>query len=381
MIIQSQRVYILEQWMAAQIEIEGTKIVAIHPYGKHPVHHDYENLRIVPGFIDTHCHGAFGFDTNDASSDGLKEWLKKVVEEGVTSLCPTTITQSEDILMNALKNVAQVASLPYEGAQIVGIHFEGPYLNTQYKGAQPEPFIVKPNLDQFNRYQKAANNLIKVLTLAVEEDKDLSFIHAVSASGVAINIGHSGATYDQAWLGFANGAKGITHTFNGMSPLNHREPGLAGAALRLSSVFSELICDGVHVSHPIMNLVYKAKGKDRVVLVTDALCAKGMGVGTYVFGGQSIDIKEDGGAYLSNTTKLAGSTLKFNHGLKNVIEKAQVDFVSAINSATINPANLLGLGQSKGLIQANYDADLVILDDSYEVYETYVLGRSVYHQR
>lgn len=378
MIIQSQRIWILEQWVPAQLELEHQKIKAIHAYGTHPVDQDYGNHRILPGFIDTHCHGAYGFDTNDAHESGLALWAKQIASEGVTSFCPTTITQSEEVLTKALKNIAGFVDKPYEGSRIVGIHFEGPYLDKAYKGAQPEPYIVNPDLNQFERYQKAANHLIKIITMAVEHDDDHAFIRSASASGVAIHLGHSGATYHQALLGFANGAKGTTHTFNGMSPLNHREPGLVGAAMRLGSVYSELICDGIHVSFPAMNLLYKAKGKDYTILVTDALCAKGVGEGTYVFGGQSIDIRSDGGAYLSNTTKLSGSTLRFNQGLRNVIEKAEVDVVSAINSATINPARLLGLEHQKGLIQANYDADLVILDSDYSVLETYVLGESSY---
>jgi len=378
MIIQSTRIWILEQWLAAQLEIQEGKISRILKLNTLPVDKDYGQAKILPGFIDTHCHGAFGFDTNDANPNGLRDWLKKAPEEGLTSLCPTTITQSETVLIKALESVAAVYTSKPQGTQIVGIHFEGPYLNVTYKGAQPEPYIVKPNLNQFARYQKAAQNLIKIITVAAEEDKDFEFIRTVSAQGVAVNIGHSSATYEQALFAFANGAKGVTHAFNGMTPLNHREPGLAGAALRLNSTFSELICDGVHVSFPVMNLLYQAKGKDRLVMVTDALCAKGVGIGRYEFGGQMIDIKADGGAYLADTTKLAGSTLKFNMGLKNVIEKAQVNEVSAINSTSLNPARLLGIDQHKGKIETHYDADLVVLDDAYEVLETYVAGKVVY---
>lgn len=378
MIIQSTRVWILEQWLAAQLEIQDGKISRVLKYGTLAVDQDYGQAKILPGFIDTHCHGAFGFDTNDANPQGLIDWLQRAAEEGLTSLCPTTITQSEEVLTKALQTVASVYESKPQGTQIVGIHFEGPYLNVTYKGAQPEPYIVKPNLEQFARYQKAAKNLIKIITVAAEEDKDFEFIRAVTVQGVAVNIGHSSATYEQALFAFANGAKGVTHAFNGMTPLNHREPGLAGAALRLSSTFSELICDGIHVSYPVMNLLYKAKGKDRLVLVTDALCAKGVGVGRYEFGGQMIDIKSDGGAYLADTSRLAGSTLKFNIGLKNVIEKAQVDEVSAINSSALNPARLLGLDKTKGKIETHYDADLVVLDDAYDVLATYVAGQIVY---
>lgn len=376
MIIQSKRVWILEHFMPAQVEIEGDKMVGIYPYDSKSTDLDYGNLRITPGFIDTHCHGAFGFDTNDADEEGLRRWLKDAPKEGITSLCPTTITQSESVLTKALENVAKVYESNHEGAQIVGIHFEGPYLNVKYKGAQPEAHIVPPNLEQFNRFYEASKGLIKIITMATENDPHFEFTKALTKMGIAIHIGHSAATYEEAVMAYANGALGSTHTFNGMSGLTHRQPNLAGAALHLNSMYSELICDGIHVSVPVMNLVYRTKDKDKVILITDALAAKGVGVGHYVFGGQEIDVKESGAAYLSKEGNLAGSTLYYNMGLKNVIEDAQVNLQAAINSATINPARLLKIDDHKGLIKTGYDADLVVLNEDYSIKQTYVLGKA-----
>ena len=379
MIIQSTRVYLEELWVSAQLELNNGKIETIWPYNTKPVDKDYGDQRILPGFIDTHCHGAFAYDTNDADEAGLLRWLKRIPEEGVTSICPTTITQSEEVLTNALKKVAEVAQKKHEGAQIVGIHLEGPYLCTLYKGAQPEKYIVMPDLEQFKRYYKASNGLLKIMTMAVENDKNYDFIKAVNQMGVAIHIGHSAATYNESLFALANGANGFTHTFNGMSPFNHREPNLAGAAMQIRDGFAEIITDGIHVSWPVVNLLFRAKGKDHVVMITDALQAKGVGEGRYIFGGQEIDIKANGGAYLADTNSLAGSTLKFNQSLHNVIYHAGVDVVSAINACTINPAKVLKLDHIKGRIRSGYDADLVVLNRDYEVIETYVLGQSVYH--
>lgn len=378
MIIQSKRVWIEEQWAEAQIEILNEKINRIYPYNTKEVDIDYGNQRIYPGFIDTHCHGAVGFDTNEADEDGLKRWLKVAVKEGVTSLCPTTITQGEAVLTKALKNVVKVAAEKNEGAQIVGVHFEGPYLCVKYKGAQPEEYIVKPDIAQYKRYEEASNGMIKIMTMAVENDADYDLIQYASQKGVSINIGHSAANYSESLFAIANGASGFTHTFNGMSPFNHREPGTVGAALRIGTAYTELICDGIHVSWPAINILFHAKGKDHVVMVTDALQAKGVGEGRYVFGGQTIDIRSNGGAYLADTNSLAGSTLGYNQSLKNVIELASVSEVSAINAGTINPAKILKLDHKKGRIRSNYDADLVILDNNYDVIETYVLGQSAY---
>ena len=164
MIIQSKRVWVVNTWLAAQIEVEEGKIVNIYPYGQKDVDEDYGDKRIIPGFIDVHTHGAYGFDTNDANEEGLRNWMKNIVKEGVTGILPTTITQSEEVLTNAVKNVAKVVEEGYEGAEILGIHFEGPYLDQVYKGAQPEQYCVKPDVEQFKRYLAASNNLIKIVT-------------------------------------------------------------------------------------------------------------------------------------------------------------------------------------------------------------------------
>lgn len=378
MIIQSKRVWIEEQWISAQIEIVNEKINRIYPYHTKDVDIDYGENRIYPGFIDTHCHGALGFDTNDADGEGLKRWLKVAPKEGVTSLCPTTITQSEDVLIKALQNISTIASVHTEGAQIVGVHFEGPYLCVKYKGAQPEEYIVKPDLAQYKRYEEASNGLIKIMTMAIENDEDYALVHYARQKGVSVNIGHSAASYSESIFAIANGANGFTHTFNGMGPFNHREPGTVGAALRIGSAYAELICDGIHVSWPAINILFQAKGKDYVVMITDAVQAKGVGEGRYIFGGQAIDIRNNGGAYLADTDRLAGSTVGFNQSLRNVIEYASVNEVSAINAGTINPAKVLNIDHKKGRIRSSYDADLVILDNNYDVIETFVLGKSMY---
>ncbi len=377
MIIQSTKVYLEEMWTAAQIEIKDKKISGIFPYKTKEVDVDYGDNKIYPGFIDTHCHGALGFDTNDVDPEGLKKWLKGAADEGITALCPTTITQSEEVLTQALINVASVANSDYEGARIAGIHFEGPYLNKKFKGAQPESHIVQGTIKQFDEFYKASAGLIKVVTMATENDPEHTLTKHMNKLDIAVNIGHSASTFEEAQFALANGASGFTHTFNGMSPFNHRAPGLMGASMIIRDGYSEIITDGVHVSWPAINLLFKAKGKDHVVIITDSVQAKKIGVGQYVFGGQNIEIKENGGAYLESGN-LAGSTLLFNRALQNVIVHAQVDEVSAINAATINPAKVLKLNHRKGLIRANYDADIVVLNDNYDVLATYVEGSCAY---
>lgn len=377
MIIQSKRVWIASQFISAQLEIYDGKILAVYPYQTKKVDIDVENDRIIPGFIDVHVHGAYGFDTNDAYPEGLIQVLRGIPSEGITSFLPTTVTQSEEVLTKALKNVAEVVKLRPEGAEILGVHFEGPYLNVAYKGAQPEEHIVKPDIEQFKRYQQAAEGLIKLITIAVENDEDHQLTRYMSSHGVIVSMGHSGATYDQAIMGIANGAMSMTHVFNGMSRFSHREPALTGAALRTRDVYGEIITDGNHVHFAAINTLMMAKGKDHNIMITDALCTKGCAPGEFELGGHRIEIKANGSAYLHGTDTLAGSTLRFIDGFKNLIEKAEVPFEYAINACTLNPARMLRVDDRKGRIAAGYDADLVVLSDDYQVRQTYCLGKAM----
>ena len=378
MIIQSKKVWLADQFVAAQIEFEEGKITAVHPYGTKPADKDYGSERILPGFIDVHCHGAFGFDTNDAEEAGLRYWVRNIVSEGVTALLPTTITQSEQVLTAALKNIAKVVADGYEGAEILGAHFEGPYLDMVYKGAQPEQHIVKPTVEQFKKYQEAANGLIKYITMATETDEDFALTRYCAEHGVVVSIGHSAATYDQAVMAWAHGARTMTHVYNGMTPFNHRANGLVGAAYRIRSMYGEIICDGNHSTPAALNQFFHEKGPDYGVLVTDALMAKGKPVGSkFLFGGNEIEIYPDGSAHLTSTGGLAGSTLCVNKGLRILIEEAQVPVSTAINACTKNPAACLGISERKGEIKVGLDADLVVLDRDYNVLQTYCKGKGM----
>ena len=377
MIIQSKRVWIAGQFMAAQIEMDGEKIVDILEYGKKDVDVDYGNDRIVPGFIDIHTHGYDTWDTNDATPEGLRHWMKSITSEGVTGICPTTITQSHEVLSNAVKNVARVVEEGYEGAEILGIHFEGPYLDQKYKGAQPEQYCIPADVEEFKQYQEDAKGLIKVITMACEHDKDFALTEYCAQHGVLVSQGHSGATYEEAVMAIAHGAMSMTHVLNGMTPFHHRNPGLVGAAMRVRDVYGEVICDGNHSNVNSLNNYYMAKGKDHVIMITDALMAKGCPIGSkMLFGGQEIEVYPDGSAHLTATKGLAGSTLQVNRGLQVVVEKAGVPFEYAINSCTLNPARALGMDDRKGKICTGYDADIVVLNNDYDVVQTYARGKA-----
>ena len=379
MIIQSTRVWVSGQFMEAQVEMVEGKIAHIYPYGTKEVDVDYGDERVLPGFIDVHTHGAYGFDTNDGDEEGLRNWARNIpVDEGVTSFCPTTITQSVEVLTHALENIVKVMDEGYEGADMVGIHFEGPYLDVKYKGAQPEEFILDSDLEQFKEYCRIAKDRIRVVTVAPEHDTDFQLIKYCAENKITASMGHSNATYEQAMLGVANGARSMTHVYNGMTPYSHRNLGLAGAALRFRDVYGEIIADGCHSSLNAVNNLFAAKGRDYTVMITDSLRPKGLPQGIYTSGGLEIEIYPDGSAHLTSGHKpLAGSTLRMNKGLQLLVEKALVPFDAALNSCTINPARMLFIDDHKGKIMAGCDADIVVLDDNYDVVQTYCKGKAM----
>ena len=372
--IRSSRVYICGTFIPAVIETASDKILRISGYNaEYDI--DFGDLRIVPGFIDVHCHGAYGFDTNYADPEGLRNWTKNIVHEGVTGLLATTLTQSKDVLLKAVANVRNVMDTGYEGAEILGIHFEGPYLDMKYKGAQPPEAIVAPSVEEFQEYQAACDGRIRLITLAPEHDPDFALTRYASSHGIVVSMGHSRATGEEALLAVANGASSVTHTYNAMSPFTHREPGLAGIALRLSDLYSEIICDCNHSTPEALHIFFQTKSRNKAVMISDALMCKGYEPGTkFLFGGHEIEIYPDGSAHLVKEKNLAGSTLRLNEGLRNLVEKALVPFDIALNSCTANPAAMLGIDDRKGKLCAGYDADIVVLDDSYEPVSVFARG-------
>jgi len=378
MIIQSKRVWIAGQFLETELVIEQGRITAVLPWGAKDADVDYGNQRIVPGFLDIHTHGAYGFDTNDANVEGLCNWLKRIPEEGVTSILPTTVTQMPEVLIRALKNVAKVVRKGYEGAEILGIHFEGPYLDRKYKGAQPTEAILEASVEQFKQYQDAAEGWIRYITLAPEHDEGFALTRYCRENGVVVSMGHSSATYEQVMMGIANGASSMTHIYNGMTPFHHREPGMVGAAFRVRDIFGEIICDGHHSHIAALNSFFQSKGRDYGIMITDSLCVKHCAPGgMYQLGGHEVTVGADGLVRLKDTDTIAGSMLQMNKGLRLLVEEALVPFDAALNACTINPARCLRVDDRKGKLVTGYDADLVVLDDEYEVIQTYCRGSAM----
>ena len=376
MIIQSKRVWINKMFTPAQIEVKDGRIEQIFPYGLKEADRDYGNDRILPGMIDVHCHGAYGFDTMDAEKEGLQRWADEIAKEGITSFLATTETYDHDVLIKAAENVAEYMKEEHSGAQVIGLHFEGPFINKKNKGAQPEQYCRKPDLDEFKQFQEAAGGNIRLMTVACELDENFEVTRYCAEHGVAVSIGHSAATYEEAVLACANGARSVTHTYNGQTGLHHREPGVVGAAMRNKDIYAEIITDGNHVTFPaIYDLVMHKQ--DKAIMITDSLRCKGLPKGQYEFGGFAIEIRDNGSCYITGTNTLAGSTLKFNEGLRNLIEKVQLPLDIAIPMTSSNAAEMLRIADRKGYIKATLDADFVVIDDDYQVVQTYIAGKEV----
>ncbi len=373
MIIQSKRVFVNDEFKPLQLEIDNGKIVSINEYNLKNADKDCGDDMILPGFYDLHCHGYGGYDTNDATEDGLRNWLKEITRQGVCGVCPTTITQSKKVLTDALVNVSKLSKKDYEGARILGAHLEGPYISKEFKGAQPEEYIVKPDVEEFKEYQKASDNIIKIITIASEEDRDHELIKYCTKTNVVSSLGHSAATFDEANAAIKDGATSFTHTYNGMSRFSHRDNNMVGAALA-SDCFAEAICDCHHTTAAALKIFFRCKGKNGI-MVSDGLMTRGLPVGTkMLFGGQEIEVIKDGTCRIVETGNFAGSTLSINTGLRNLVEKCDVPFEIALSSCTSAPMRLMHLDDHKGYLKVGYDADIAVLDDNYEVKWTFVEG-------
>lgn len=375
MIIQSTRVYIDEKYQPVQLVLEGGKIIRIQEYNKDVADRDYGDHRIIPGLIEMHAHGYNGMDVNYANYDGLKYWFNELPKEGVTSVLPTSSTAPLENLLASFKLLSDIIDEGNNGVNVLGIHSEGRFISFSHKGAHNPYLIAKPNVEEFKRWQEASNNKIKLMTIASEMDTNHELIKYCRSQGIHVTLGHTGAKYDECVQAYKDGAESFTHTFNGMRGIHHREPGVAGAALENDNMYAELICDGVHVHYAVCKTVARCKGKDKLILITDAVQIKGLKPGIYDMPGRWVEIKEDGCGRLKDGT-LAGSSNKLINMVKNLVTHCGIDEVTAVNAATKNPATFLEL-EGKGLIKENYDADVIVIDNDYNVLQTYILGKEM----
>ncbi|MDE6398035.1 MAG: N-acetylglucosamine-6-phosphate deacetylase [Clostridiales bacterium] len=332
---------------------------------------------VCPGFIDQHVHGAGGADAMDGSTAALAVIADTLAKEGTTRFLATTMTQSDENIRRAMRAVkAYCKSGREEGAGLLGAHLEGPFISQKHIGAQPPEYVVKPNIGLFDAWQSESGNAVRLITLAPEEEGAQEFVRHAAAKGARVSAGHSDAGYEDVCRVKECGLTSVTHTFNAHRGVHHREIGVAGAAMLCDDLCAELIADGIHVSVPAMRLLYKNKPRGKLILITDSIRAKGIGEGESELGGQKVYVR-GGEARLSNGA-LAGSVLAMNVAVRNLVQKAGVPFTDAIDCATINPAEHLGVAENLGSIRAGKCADFVVLDEHCNVVVSIRDGNIVY---
>lgn len=317
---------------------------------------DVGGLDVYPGLVDIHCHGVIGFDTMDG--DKLEEMSEFLLGCGTTSWLPTTMSMDFD----SIKKATDSKEIK-KGANVLGFHMEGPYISKKYKGAMNEEYIKNPDMDEFKKF----NNMAMV-TIAPELPGSMEFIKNCDA---VVTLGHTDCSYHEAIEAIENGARCLTHTFNAMPPLHHREPGLIGAAID-KNIYVQVISDGIHLHPAVVRMLYKLFGKERMILISDAMIATGLEDGEYEFGGQIMIVKDK--IARTQTGALAGSTVTLMDCVKRAIEFG-IPKEDAIYMATSTPSNLMKV--KKGHIKPGYDADFIVLDKDMEIRMTVLKGEVV----
>ncbi len=371
-----------QQWHNQVLHLREGWIERIEPASPH-VPYDAilpEGSVLLPGLIDLHIHGANGADVMDASPEALKTISQTLAQDGVTGFLATTMTESAARIEAAIDNsvACQTQQIDQAGAQILGLHLEGPFLSQTFMGAQCPDYFLEPNADLLTAWQTRASGTIKLLTLAPELPHALQLIDQAKALDIVTSIGHTAATYQETAAAVTRGARHATHLFNAMSGLHHRTPGAAAALLMDDRVTAELIADGLHIAPEMVYFALRCKGLDRVVLVSDAMHAKCLKNGEYTFGGQTI-ILQDQAVRLKKNGALAGSTLCLNQALYNAHAYSGYPLEKLVPLVTSIPARILKLDHLLGAIRPGLKANLTVLNQADgAVLHTLREGRSVY---
>lgn len=346
---------------------------------------------IIPGLVDIHIHGSFGFDVSSPDPDAIQALAGHLIRTGTTSFLPTIGAMPVDDIERVISRVSQLASnkegtgvsedsteaeknLP--GAHILGLHMEGPFLNPHKKGAMREEYLLEPSVSLMARWLDLGKGTVKRVTIAPELRGARDLISLLADRGVAVAAGHTMATYQEALDSISWGVSAATHVYNAMREFHHREPGIIGAVLTDSRIWAEVICDGIHVHPAALMVVLACRGADRVYLVSDALAPAGLPPGSYSSLGHEITVDQQGRACLANGA-LAGSIASLLDGLKNIIRWTGSALEDMLPMATTNPALLAGVSERKGSLAPGKHADLVVLDNEYNVVFTMVNGKIV----
>lgn len=355
------------------LEIRDGQILSMGPNLTGDDRLDLSGAWILPGFIDTHIHGAYGTRVTDPDPD-LSQITRFEATQGVTGIALTTGSSAFDDLLRQFAFIAQAAPR-CEGAQIWGIHAEGPYLNTEKKGAMNPKNLIRPDPEGLDRLIAAAGGLLKLITIAPEIPGGPELIRYAAQKGLTVSLGHTNATCEQATAGILSGATQATHTFNAMRSLHHREPGILGAILTDDRITCEMICDHVHLHPTILQMIFRLKGPEKINIISDSGHAAGLNISEFTVDGITRYVK-DGVARLADGT-IAGSTRTVLDGVRNLLQSG-IPMGQVSRMASLNPARTLKIDRITGSIEPGKQADLVVLDENYNVMYTFVNGKPVY---
>lgn len=378
MLLTNATVYTPDLWGPGSVLIEGGQIAALYALGD-PLPSapaiDLWGAALGPGLIDVHTHGADGVDLMDGG-DAAPRMARFFARHGVTGFMPSTVTAPWEAVARAAEGARRAMAGVPGGARVLGVHVEGPFISPQRLGAQSPDYCLAPTPERVARMLEIAGDVTRIVTLAPELEGAPEAIGNLVARGIVLSLGHSVATAEQAVAGFAAGATQVTHAFNGMPSLHHREPGLIGAALTAPGVRIELIADGVHLAPRVLRLAVAARGVDRVLLITDSMAATGYPDGEYVLGPMRVIVR-DGEARLPSGV-LASSTLTMERALLNAARWTDAGLAGGWRMASLNPARQLGIDNRTGRVAPGYDADLTAIGLDGRVVLTVVGGEIVY---
>jgi N-acetylglucosamine-6-phosphate deacetylase len=332
----------------------------------------------APGFIDVHIHGAGGCDVMAGTNEALRKVALTIASHGTTSFVATTVTADPNAIVRSSEGIALYIALQHQeavaGAEVLGIHFEGPFISPVRRGVHPAQWLKLPSAELLEKFILAAQGNALLLTIAPELLGAMPCIDAARRAGMVVGIGHTDATYEQTRAALARGAHHAIHTYNAMRPFSHRDAGVIGAVLTSPEITAELIADGVHVDETAMRVLLQAKGAAGVILISDGISATGMPDGQYVLGG--LEITVSAGVCRNSEGKLAGSTLTLDRALRNIVALG-AKLEDALRMLTYNPAKLLGIENKKGVLHANADADIILLSEDLQVTQVYTRGLPV----
>lgn len=356
---------------AEDILIEGRKIKELRRdinEKEADIIFDLSGKIATPGFVDLHVHGAMNHDFTEATEESIQEIVKHFLRHGTTGLLATLYTKPKEMLIQDIRNIVRYMEWGEADRTVMGIHIEGPFINPEMHGAMRKDYVWRPSLEDWYLLRDAGRNYIKLMTIAPEVEGSMEIIRDASLHGIVPSLGHSKAPFDLIEEAIDNGMAHVTHIFNAMEPLHHRKPGVLTAALLRDELKVQLIGDGFHIHPAIIKLLYKLKGHTGIILITDAIRVAGMPDGEYTFSGQRVFIKE-GKVVLEDGT-LAGSSLTLDRAVKNMVKLCDIPLTHAVRMASLNPIRVLGKEHRKGILAVGKDADIVIMDEDFNVLMT-----------